>query len=292
MFLEQEQITMFHETGFLLLEDWFSQEEVEALRRRSSELLTERLRPSERVIYERSSGVVRSIYGLHQSDPQFSLVARHRRLVEPARRLLGGDVYVYQSKLNIKAPFLGDVWEWHQDYIFWRNEDGMPRPRVITAALFLDDIGEFNSPLVLIPGSQHDGVLPCERGEPAVAEDEQPWASHLSARLKYAIDRSVVTRLAGQHGLCAPKGRAGGVLLFDGNLAHASASNISPLPRALMLFTYNAVDNAPPAAGLTRPEFLVDRDSRPIDAIDGDVLPGLAAAHGSDTAGTTHGGAT
>jgi ectoine hydroxylase len=35
-------------------------------------------------------------------------------------------VYIYQFKINVKAAFGGDVWQWHQDYIFWRNEDGMP----------------------------------------------------------------------------------------------------------------------------------------------------------------------
>ncbi|MEI9803134.1 MAG: phytanoyl-CoA dioxygenase family protein [Pseudolabrys sp.] len=43
-------------------------------------------------------------------------MARHPRLVEPLRQLFGENVYVHQFKLNAKAAFEGDVWQWHQDY--------------------------------------------------------------------------------------------------------------------------------------------------------------------------------
>ena len=57
----------------------------------------------------------------------FGLLARHPRLVEPLRQLFGEDVYVHQFKLNAKAAFEGDVWQWHQDYGTWARDDGMPR---------------------------------------------------------------------------------------------------------------------------------------------------------------------
>ena len=74
------------------------------------------------------------------------------------------------------------------------------------------------------------------------------------------------TRAVADAGVVAPKGRAGSVLLFDCNLAHASPPNLSHLGRTIALFTYNRVDNAPPASALHRPEFLVSRDTRPIVA--------------------------
>jgi len=202
----------------------------------------------------------------------FSLLARHPRIVDPVRALLGGDVYVYQSKLNVKSPFVGEVWEWHQDYIYWRNEDAMPDPRVVTAAVYIDDVDEFNGPMVMIPGSHREGVLPCQNDVIEDGGDGPHWLSHLSARLKYTIDRRVLSGLARAHGLRAAKSPAGAVLLFDGNLAHASAPNISPFARSLLLVTYNRVDNAPASANLTRPEFLVSRDTRPIEAVADDAL--------------------
>ena len=274
MALTSQQIEEFQQRGFLLLEDRFSAAELRLLTREVGVIVGQR---GERTVMEASGSAVRSVYAPHASDPVFSALARDPRLVEPARSLLGGDIYVYQSKLNIKSPFVGEVWEWHQDYVFWHNEDNMPAARVLSAAVFLDDVNEFNGPMVLIPGSHREGVLAC----PDAAEAGQSgpaWRSHVSARLKYTIDRSVLQDLAGKHGLYAPKARAGAILLFDSNIAHASAANISPFSRSLMFYTYNHVDNAPPQARLTRPEFLVSRDSRALAVAPDDALLRAATA--------------
>jgi ectoine hydroxylase len=267
--LTPRQVADFQGGGFLLLGDCFGPAELLVLQGGVAPALAAR---DERTILEASGEAVRSVYGLHSRNRVFSLLARHPRIVGPVRQLLGGEVYVYQSKLNVKSPFVGDVWEWHQDYIYWRDEDAMPAPRVVTAAVYIDDVDEFNGPLVMIPGSHREGVLPCQPAASAPAAAGPPWLAHLSARLKYTIDRNVLTALARRHGLLASKAAAGAVLLFDGNLAHASAPNISPFARSIALFTYNHIDNAPPRAKLTRPEFLASRDERPITAVADDVF--------------------
>jgi len=33
---------------------------------------------------------------------------------------------MHQFKINAKAPFDGELWQWHQDYGVWAREDGMP----------------------------------------------------------------------------------------------------------------------------------------------------------------------
>lgn len=270
MTLTAQQLSEFQDRGFLLLEDRFTPTELGVLRRRAQRVLADR---GERTIMEASGSAVRSVYAPHENDRVFALLARHPRLVQPAQRLLGGDVYVYQSKLNVKSPFVGEVWEWHQDYIFWRNEDAMPAPRVLTAAVYLDDVTDFNGPLVMIPGSHREGVLSC----PDILDESGPsgpsgpsWHSHVSARLKYSIDREVLGGLARKYGLCAPKAPAGAVLLFDSNIAHASSTNISPFARSIILYTYNHVGNAP--VRLTRPGFLVSRDTRAIAPVADDAL--------------------
>jgi ectoine hydroxylase len=214
---------------------------------------------------------VRSVYGVHQHSPLFHRLARHPRLVEPARQLLGGDVYVYQSKLNTKAAFDGDLWPWHQDYVFWLREDSMPGPHVLTVAIFLDEVTEFNGPMLLIPGSHHDGVLPIELredgGPDADSDERRPWLPNLVARLKYTLDREVFLQLSRRLGMVSPKGSPGAVLFFDCNIAHASPPNLSPFDRTLGFITYNRVDNAPAAAGLHRPDFLVSRDTAAVASV-------------------------
>ena len=33
---------------------------------------------------------------------------------------------MHQFKINGKMAFDGDVWQWHQDYGTWKNDDLMP----------------------------------------------------------------------------------------------------------------------------------------------------------------------
>lgn len=277
--LSTDQITNYTRNGYLLIHDMFTADETERLRASLPELLAER---GERTVLEKGGQIVRSVYAVHRQGGLFACLARHPRLLLPSRQLLRSEVYVYQSKVNAKAAFAGDSWEWHQDYVYWLKEDGMPEPRVLTAAVFLDDVTEFNGPMVVIPGSHLGGVLDFEQlqGRPAGYEDKPGWIANLTASLKYTIGRDTVTRLAREHGLASLKGRAGSVLFFDGNLAHASSPNISPFDRTLALFTYNAVDNAPPAAALHRPDFIVSREVAPVTALADDVLLRESAKRG------------
>ena len=70
---------------------------------------------------------------------------------------------MHQFKINGKAAFDGDVWQWHQDYGTWMNDDLMPNARAMNVAIFLDEVNEFNGPLMFIPGS-HKQRRACRRG--------------------------------------------------------------------------------------------------------------------------------
>ncbi len=54
---------------------------------------------------------------------------------------------------------VGDWWEGHQDYTYWKKDDGMPEPNVLTAMIFLNDVTEFNGQMLLIPKSHMAGVI-------------------------------------------------------------------------------------------------------------------------------------
>jgi L-proline 4-hydroxylase len=260
-------VDLYARTGYVLLGGLFSLEEIATIKSALPEILDER---SERTVMEASQLAVRSVYGVHQHHPIYRDLARHPRILGLVRQLLRSSVYVYQSKVNTKAAVDGDVWPWHQDYVFWQREDFMPEARALTVAVFLDDVTELNGPILLIPGSHRDGVLPFETQDgPAAGYDPSvQWLPNLIARLKYTIERQTLIDLARERGVVAAKGRAGAALFFDCNLAHASLPNLSPVDRTLALLTYNPVDNAPVAAALHRPEFLVSRDTRPLVPVD------------------------
>ena len=73
--------------------------------------------------------------------------------------LFDEEVYMHQFKINGKMAFEGDVWQWHQDYGTWLNDDMMPTERAMNVAIFLDDVNEYNGPLMFIPGSHKKGVV-------------------------------------------------------------------------------------------------------------------------------------
>jgi ectoine hydroxylase len=247
------QLEEYRNYGFLLQSSVFSQKEIQLLK---SAAEAEFSIASPRKTVEPSSGAVRAVHGGHLHNEQLSRLVRSPQLLPPARVLLGEDVYVYQFKINAKVAFKGEIWDWHQDYIFWRNEDGMPAPRAITVALFLDDVTEFNGPLIFVPGAHIADMIEVEASSDG-------WENTLSTDLKYSLSPEVITNLVVKHGLIAPKGPAGSLLWFDCNIPHGSAPNMSPFDRNLILITYNAVGNAPVSAS-PRPEWLVERDPTPL----------------------------
>ncbi len=273
MRLTEEQKRFYQDNGYLLITEVFAPEEITEMLQELPALFAKD-HPGR--VLEKDGHTVRSVYGCHTTTEIFKRLVRDSRVLEPAQDLIGGQLYVYQFKLNLKAALSGDVWQWHQDFIYWREEDGMAQPNVLTAAIFLDDVTELNGPMFLVPGSHRSGVLePLAQGagpnNDALMLDayskSPAWISNLTATLKYSIDQQVLVELISRYGAVAPKGPAGSILFFHPNIVHGSGTNISPQNRVLALTTYNSVKNAPRFPENRRPEFLASSDTRPLEVI-------------------------
>ena len=271
MRLAESDLSEYRDRGYLFLSGRLRREIVEAV---ISEFASLGQAGTTGRVLEQDSKTLRSIYGAHTSNVVLGRFTRLRSLVEPARQALGSDVYIHQFKMNAKAAFGGDVWEWHQDYVFWRNEDGMPSARVINVLIFLDEVNEFNGPLLLIPASHKEEGNPAgqKRGRDVMKRKGTTggprWGSDVAAKLKYSLTRDIIARLVAQHGIVAPKGPPGSVLIFDANICHGSAPNMSPFDRRVAIITYNSVDNVPLQIGERRPEFLAGRHYDAIATLD------------------------
>jgi ectoine hydroxylase-related dioxygenase (phytanoyl-CoA dioxygenase family) len=272
MQLTDQQVQSYRENGYLLLPGVFSEDEVQVFRDELPGLFAQ---DTPARVLEKGTGVVRSVYGSHAQSEVFARLVRDPRMLGPARRLLDDDVYVHQFKINAKQAFGGEVWEWHQDYVFWRNEDGMPTARVVNVTLYLDEVNEFNGPLLLIPGSQRYGVIEPrvrEKGSGNGGATGMAWASDVAADLTYSFGRDTVAGLVERHGIVSSWGPAGTLLLFHPDVVHGSAPNMSPFDRALLMATYNSVHNTPVPGPSPRPEFLCARDHTPLAAAAEQVL--------------------
>ena len=267
MKLSAEQLKAFDERGYVFFPDCFSEDEIALLRAEADSIL-KLDRPE---VWREKTGAPRTAFAAHTFSEVFGLLSRHPRLVEPLRQLFGEDVYVHQFKLNAKAAFEGDVWQWHQDYGTWQRDDGMPEARAMNIAVFLDEVMPINGPLLLIPKSHKSGVF-------AAGHDKSTTSYPL-----WTLDKDTVTRLAAEAagpdgvGIVAPTGKPGAVLMFHGNLVHASPPNITPYPRKIVYLTLCAVSNH--ITKFTRPEFIAHRDFTPIAPVDDDALAEYARAH-------------
>ena len=230
---------------------------------------------SPRRILEKN-GRVRSIFAPETDSGLFEKVVQLERLVKPAMALLQDEVYIHQTKLNTKFAMAGDWWEWHQDYVFWKKDDGMPSPNVLTIMIFLNDINEFNGPILLIPGSHKAGMVDDAVNEPEHEKTDSWYAQYqksaaylpaLTSDLKYTLKQNTIAEWVNTNGLVAAKGAAGSALLFHGNIFHASSNNMSPWDRHTLLITYNSINNALPYMESPRPHFLANRNPCPLSAI-------------------------
>jgi len=202
------------------------------------------------VIFENDSQTVRSLMNVHTYSTAADKLIRNRLVIDPVKQILGSDVYVFQCVLNLKRAFTGDIWQWHQDFSTYLIDDGMPANRLVNVLIFMDEVNEFNGPLMLVPGSH--------RGE-VIKNDVDDATTSYPIR---ALDNSRVASAVEVNGIVAPKGPAGSVIFANTNIIHGSASNVSPWDRVLISLTLNSVENK--HHGSSRPEWVVMNNFSPV----------------------------
>ncbi len=254
--LTAAQIQSYDRDGYLFLPSLFTPEEVEVVRTAASEVY-EKHRPE---VWRGAGGEFRLAFAPHTYHPVFELFLRHPRLVEPTRDLLEGDIYCHQYKLINKEPYGKLDFPWHQDFANWHEFDGMPEPRALNISVFLDEVNEFNGPVIFIPGAHKEGLI---RAEVIKMDGVDQNGAH-------TLDKSELQRLARANGLVAPKGPAGSAVLFHPYMPHASSPNQSPWARSTIYLTSNRVDNR--IQRPTRPEYVAHTDFTPLVPTHDDAL--------------------
>jgi len=259
MQLSQTQLRQFEQDGYLVLPELFSAREVEVLRQALAPVFAEDTPANVR---EKLGGEVRTAMGLHLRHPAYAKLVRHPRLLGPAFQLLGNRLYPQQVKVNVKAAFEGEAWQWHYDFATHRNEDGVAKPLALNLHVFLDDVVEFNGPLYFIPGSHRHAT-------PAATLDTVSTSYPL-----WVVDRPSVAKLVEAQGIVSATGPAGKALIFGDTLVHASPPNLSPWNRRIFSLIVNPVENA--QTTFARPDYKHHRDFAPLVPLDDNCL--LAAA--------------
>ncbi len=245
--LSPEQITQYNDHGYLVVENQIPPEWITQLRDEITRFETE------------AAGMTQSNDRLDLEDTHTPAEPRLRRvklphmisdvvrdlmvsdhILGPARDLIGPDLRLHTTKLNMKSAGYGAAVEWHQDYAFYphTNDD------ILAIGVLIDDMAEENGPLMVYPGT-HRGPVYDHHVDGVFAGAILPEDNGLNP------DDAVQLT-----------GPAGSVSIHHGRIVHGSALNTSDQPRRILFFEMMAADAFPIMGSMTRWDGIEDYDTR------------------------------
>lgn len=114
------ELQAYERDGFLPVEELIDEDEVVVYRQELERIVTDpAIRADERSIVEPKSQEIRSVFEVHRISEVFARLVRDERVVGRARQILGSDVYVHQSRINVKPGFGASGFYWHSDFETW-----------------------------------------------------------------------------------------------------------------------------------------------------------------------------
>ncbi|WP_078326278.1 ectoine hydroxylase [Mycobacteroides salmoniphilum] len=255
-------LTQMSDQGFLIRPSTVDDMTVSTLRNEIDRVPSQ-LGDDPRVIREARSHEVRSIFEAHILSSVVMDVARSPGVLDVAEQLLGGPVYLHQSRINAMPAFRGRGFYWHSDFETWHTEDGLPQMRTVSCSIALTVNVAYNGTLQVMPGT-HRTFYPCVGATPHDNHRKSLVEQEIGVPSTLTLAEAALTS-----GIELFLGQPGDALWFDCNLMHGSGSNISPYPRSNVFLVFNSVHNAPerPFAGSEpRPEYIAARTCTPLNS--------------------------
>ncbi|MEC8269002.1 MAG: phytanoyl-CoA dioxygenase family protein [Pseudomonadota bacterium] len=243
--LSEDQAAFYEENGYLVLEGHLGAGMVAAIRDEIARLEAQAagMTESDDKIDREDSHTpenprVRRIKLPHTQSPLFNDLLRSDTILAPVRDLIGPDLRLHTTKLNMKLAGFGAAIEWHQDFAFYphTNDD------VLAVAVIIDDMKLENGPLMVYPGSHRGPIL--DHHENGV------FAGGINMR-DAGLDIADAVPLTGP---------AGSISIHHARIIHGSAQNTSDIPRRLMFFEIMAADAFPVMGAMTRFEGIESYD--------------------------------
>jgi ectoine hydroxylase-related dioxygenase (phytanoyl-CoA dioxygenase family) len=166
---------------------------------------------------------VKRVWDPIAQHPAFYKLVFDPRILDVVQRLIGRNIQLHQSRLNLK-PRTPHAWfDWHQDYPSFPHTNF----DLLVVTVYLDDSTPDNGCLTVIPGSHRLGPLPHR-------------FTFEGARRTELVDRRVVATRSRWRRLTVP---AGGITVHHGNVLHSSEANLTDRPRSTLQLWYRAADS-------------------------------------------------
>lgn len=221
------------EKGYAKVEGFFSESEISQLisEVRQIEQLSQTLDKDDDIFqFEKKNGkatkLLRRIENPHLHFDTINNFARSRKVIDLLKPILGENIRLHNSKINIKPP-TGAPIQWHQDWAFYPHTNDS----FLTLGVFLDEASEQNGALSCLPGT-HIGKIydhrNAETGKFCHAISKSNWDGQLDPE-KGEL-------------LVGPKGT---VTLHHVRTLHGSGPNHSTICRRFLLIGYAAADAWP-----------------------------------------------
>ena len=178
--LSQTQIERFWRDGFIVSDRVIDGELLTRLRGRLDRLVSRVMAESTQNLdfrFERgTTNVIRTIDNFIRYGEEWWELIKYPAIVGAVRDLLGNEVYLHGTKLQMKPPLEGSAKEWHQDLA-----EGFLTPRdqqrltemgpsfqdvgapMVAVQVYLDDSTEKNGCLEFVPGSHKWGLLETDK---------------------------------------------------------------------------------------------------------------------------------
>ena len=194
------QRASFYETnGYLIVPGILDSTELEQLRAALAQVLDEAkgLQASNEKFALSSSKdgsgqrYVKRVFNPIIRHDMFKDLVNNDKILDIVEDLVGPDITLQQTKLNLKPPAEDASFEWHQDFPFFPHTNF----DVVAVMVFLDDTDETNGCLRVIPGSHKLGPL-----EHDFSADGQAYGTEV-------IDKSVFVDQSAWVSLSSPGGQ-------------------------------------------------------------------------------------
>lgn len=212
----------YRENGFAVVKELFTRSEVDRINEAVHAVLSTPDLGSVAELEPQDRGTARRIWSPTKRHQIFEQTAANPVLLDAVEQLIGPNILFHYSKLHLKAPRVGSVVEWHQDFSYYPHTN----TDLTTAMIYLDDATTENACLQVLPGSHRAGLQDHYIGE---------WFRG-KVTGSHAPDPSAAVPLE------AP---AGSVVFIHCLLLHYSAPNNSDKTRRAFLPAYRAADAYP-----------------------------------------------
>lgn len=222
----EAEIAQFRDLGYLVIEDAYTQQEVDDAQQAIIELIDGQREGFRGVQFETAArellptlsaeakqDYVRKLSSFVDYDARLKVLAEHPQLLAVLERMMGDSPELYQDIALLKPPLVGREKPWHQDNAFFNLP---PQTTVIGVWIALDEAFIENGCMHIIPGTQSKG--------PVIHWKRRDWQ---------ICDTNVQTAQ-----VVAVPLRPGSLLFFHGLLHHGTPPSRSPKRRRAVQYHY------------------------------------------------------